>query len=320
MVGASTTRDEHDRLRAVRRVLFLALAINVGAAAAKLSYGYYTGTLGLVADGYHSLLDVAATCLALVGATLAAAPPDDEHQYGHRKFEVLSAMGVSLFIFAGAAEVLHEAWERARLGLEAVQPDVTWKSFAITGGSLVLSFLLSRYETRRARELGSALLDSDASHTWGDVAGSIAVLVSLVVTKFLHPAADIVIAFLLGAYLVRVGYKVLMRGMGVVADRAVLDPLKVAAVAREFEGVHGTARIRTRGQEDHAFLDMVILVSPTLTVAEAHALVDRIEERLAGAFPGLRDIVIHVEPAAQDAASDPPGVASAAGTERMLAH
>jgi cation diffusion facilitator family transporter len=301
--NALATKDESERLRAVKRVLFVALAVNVAAAALKLWWGYSTSTLGLVADGYHSLLDVAATCLAIVGATLAAEPPDAEHQYGHRKFEVLSAMGVSLFIFAGAGEVLHEAWGRASAGLEGDGPVITWVSFAVTAGSLVASLLLSRYETRKARELQSALLDSDASHTWGDVAGAAAVLVSLALTRYVHKAADVIVAFLLGAYLVRVGYKVLMRGLGVVSDRAVLDPESVAAVARQFEGVQGTARIRTRGQEEHFFLDMVLLVSPTLTVADAHALVDRVEERLHETFPGLRDIVIHVEPAAMKSES-----------------
>lgn len=297
MVSAQAIRDESERLKAVRRVLLVALAVNVSATIAKLVWGYSTNTLGLIADGYHSLLDVAATCLALVGATFAAAPPDEEHQYGHRKFEVLSAMGVSLFIFAGAAEVLHEAWGRAAgsSGHEEV-PDITWVSFVVTLASLGCSFLLSRYETKRAAELQSSLLDSDATHTWGDVAGAGAVLVSLALTRYVNKIADVVVAFLLGAYLIRVGYMVLMRGLGVVADRAVLEPETVAAVAREFDQVLGTARIRTRGQEEHFFLDMVILVAPTLTVAEAHDLVDKVEERLHARFPGLRDIVIHVEP------------------------
>src|SRR6185295_13824831 len=102
---------------------------------------------------------------------------------------------------------------------------------------------------------------------------------------------------LLGVYLVRVGYKVLLRGLGVVSDRAVLDPREVATVAKEFAGVRGTANIRTRGEVTHTFLDMILLVEPTLTVADAHELVDRFEARLAAVFPGLRDIVIHIEPA-----------------------
>ena len=295
-------QTERDRLGAVRRVIFMALALNVFAASGKLGYGYATSTLGLVADGYHSLLDIAANVIALVGATLAAAPPDAEHQYGHRKFEVLSSMGISLFIFAGAAEVLHEALERVAAGSQAVAPRITWFSFALMAATFVLGFLLSRYEARRAKELGSRLLESDAAHTWGDVAAAGTVIGGLALTRFVHPVADVVVAFALGFYLVRVGYKVVMRNVGVVTDRAVLPPAEVERVVRDFPGVKGSVRIRTRGQDEHVFLDMVLLVDPDLTVASAHELVDRLESRLSQAFPGLADIVIHVEPAPRDEA------------------
>ncbi|HZU97792.1 MAG TPA: cation diffusion facilitator family transporter [Planctomycetota bacterium] len=287
--------DEHARLRSVKRVLFVVLATNVALAATKLGWGYMTSTLGLVADGFHSLLDSAASILGIVGVTLAAEPPDREHQYGHRKFEVLSAMGISLFIFMGAFEVLREAMARLLTENKAL-PQITWVSFAIAGVSIFLGVLVSRYEATRGRELGSSVLDSDSAHTWSDVAGSIAVFVGLLATR-IHPIADTIVAVALGVYLVRVGYKVVMRGIGVVADRAVLDPAEVQKVARDLEGVLGTANIRTRGEEAHTFLDMILLVEPNLTVQAAHDLVDRLEHKLAAAFPGLRDIVIHVEPA-----------------------
>src|SRR4051812_18467743 len=104
--------EDRARISQVKRVLFVVLATNVALASAKLGWGYATSTLGLVADGFHSLLDSCASVIGLVGATLAAEPPDREHQYGHRKFEVLSSMGISLFIFLGAFEVMREAGAR----------------------------------------------------------------------------------------------------------------------------------------------------------------------------------------------------------------
>ena len=289
--------DDRSRVSAIKRVLFVVLATNVGLAAAKLGWGYATSTLGLVADGYHSLLDSAASVLGLVGVTLAAEPPDQEHQYGHRKFEVLSSMGISLFIFLGAFEVLREAGSRLLSSDHVGPPRITWVSFAVAVVSIVLGVAISRFEARKGRELRSSVLDSDSAHTWSDVAGSIAVLAGLALARLVHSMADAVVALGLGVYLVRVGYKILMRGLGVISDRAVLDPREVQRVARELPGVQGTANIRTRGEETHTFLDMILLVEPKLTVQEAHDLVDRFEARLGERFPGLRDIVIHVEPA-----------------------
>ena len=272
--------DDRARLSAVKRVIFLVLLANVTLATAKLGWGFATSTLGLVADGFHSLLDSCASVIGVVGVTLAAEPPDREHQYGHRKFEVLREAG-SRLMEKGHGE----------------PPNITWVSFAVAILSIVLGFTISRYEARKGRELRSSVLDSDSAHTWSDVAGSIAVLFGLALARLVHPMADAIVALGLGVYLVRVGYKILMRGLGVISDKAVLDPKEVQRVAREFSAVSGTANIRTRGEETHTFLDMILLVDPKLTVAEAHDLVDRFEARLASAFPGLRDIVIHVEPA-----------------------
>jgi cation diffusion facilitator family transporter len=203
-------------------------------------------------------------------------------------------MGISLFIFAGAFEVLREAWGRLR-GAHP-HPEVTWVSFVVMLLSLAIGVTISRYEARRGRELGSSVLLSDAAHTWSDVGGSLAVLLGLAATRFVHPVADTVVALFVALVIVRVGYTILMSSMRVVSDRAVLDPVQVERVARELQGVLGAIRIRTRGEENHTFLDMVLLVEPGLTVQAAHDLVDRVEERLQKEFPGLRDIVIHVEP------------------------
>jgi cation diffusion facilitator family transporter len=288
--------DERERLARVKRVLYVVLGANVALAVMKLGWGYSTSTLGLVADGYHSLLDSLASVLGLVGVTLAAEPPDAEHQYGHRKFEVLSSMGISLFIIAGAFEVLREAAKRFFEAGHA-PPEIGWVSFAVASLSAVLGLVLSRFEGKRGRELGSTVLSSDALHTWSDMASSLTVLAGLALARFVHPAADSIVALALGAYLIHVGYGIAMRGIGVISDKAVLDPHAIQRVARELPGVLGTANIRTRGEETHTFLDMILLVDPKLTVAEAHDLVDRCEARLREAFPGIRDIVIHVEPA-----------------------
>jgi cation diffusion facilitator family transporter len=289
--------DDGARISQVKRVLFVVLATNVALAAAKLGWGYATNTLGLIADGFHSLLDSCASVIGLVGVTLAAEPPDNEHQYGHRKFEVLSSMGISMFIFLGAFEVLREAGARLLEAHHGEPPRITWVSFVIASISIVLGFTISRYEARRGRELRSPVLDSDSAHTWSDVTGSVAVLFGLLLARLVHPMADAIVALGLGVYLVKVGYTILLRGLGVIADRAVLDPLAVARVAREFSGVLGTANIRTRGEQEHTFLDMILLVDPSLSVQAAHEIVDRFEGRLGEVFPGLRDIVIHVEPA-----------------------
>ena len=291
--------DPRSRVAAVRLVLWATLFLNLAVALAKLLYGHATATLGLTADGYHSLLDATSNVVGLVGVTIGGASADEDHPYGHRKFEVLSAMVISLFIFRGAWTVLGEAWTRLvpAAGETPPIPRIDAGSFAIELATLAVNVWVARYEARRGRELGSPLLVADAAHTASDVLVTSGVLVSLVLTSLVHPLADAWVAAVLAALLVRTGYRLLTSGAQVVADRVVFDPAQIERLAREVPGILGCARIRTRGLREHAFLDMVVYVAPRATVAEAHALADRVEARLAAELPGLVDIVIHVEPA-----------------------
>ncbi|MEA3459460.1 MAG: cation diffusion facilitator family transporter, partial [Chloroflexota bacterium] len=88
-----------ERFRAIRRVLIVTLILNLVAAAAKLIVGYWTGSLSLVADGIHSIFDSASNVIGLVGIHIAARPADEEHPYGHRKFETFTTMFISLLLF-----------------------------------------------------------------------------------------------------------------------------------------------------------------------------------------------------------------------------
>ena len=97
------------RSRAVRRVLLVTLCANLSIGIAKLAFGYMSGVLAVIADGYHSLLDGLSNLVALFGLRLGSRPPDDDHLYGHQKYEILSTMGISLLLFLAATEVIRGA-------------------------------------------------------------------------------------------------------------------------------------------------------------------------------------------------------------------
>ena len=101
-------------LKAIRRVLYITMALNLVAMAAKLVVGYSTGALSLVADGFDSLFDAAGNVIGLVGVYIASRPADQEHPYGHRKFETFAAIAISLLLFVTTWELVESAWERLR--------------------------------------------------------------------------------------------------------------------------------------------------------------------------------------------------------------
>jgi cation diffusion facilitator family transporter len=275
-------------------VLWITLILNLAVSAAKLIVGALSSTLSLIADGYHSLLDASGNIIGLATLRIAHKPPDDDHQYGHRKFEVLASMAISILLFATAFEILAQAWKR----LHGDQiPTASGAALAVAITTLGVNIFVTRYETRAGRALRSPLLLADAQHTLSDVFATTAVLAAILLRLAGITWADPVAAAGIAAFIVWAGWRILTSGVNVIADRRVIDPDSVERVVLAFPGARECRRIRTRGFEDAAFLDLVVILDPGLSLMEAHDLCDRMEDALNAAHPELVDIVIHPEPA-----------------------
>jgi cation diffusion facilitator family transporter len=291
--GSAIPLSSPARARRIRRVLWLTLGLNLLVAGAKIAAGTITATLSLVADGYHSLLDGSGNILGLITLRFADRPPDEDHQYGHRKFEVLASMGISILLFATAAQIVMEALERFRT---SSAPSPSWISLTTALVTLGVNLSVTLYESRMGRRLRSPFLLADAEHTRSDVYSTLGVLGAILMIRAGYPWADPITAAAIGAVIVRAGWKILTSGVNVIADRRVIDPNALQAVALSFGGVRSCSRVRTRGFEDAAFLDLTVVLDPHLSLMEAHDLCDEIEAALHRRFPQLVDIVIHPEP------------------------
>ena len=148
-------------------MLLRVLLLNLLVAGAKLVLGYATGAVSVISDGFHSLTDSASNIMGLVGLRAARKPPDDDHPYGHRKYETLAAAGIFVFLLFVVVEVLRAGAGAAVAA--ATPPRVTALSFAVMIVTLAINLLVVRYESARGRALKSELLLADAMHTQSDV-------------------------------------------------------------------------------------------------------------------------------------------------------
>jgi len=277
----------------IRRVLAITLVLNLAVAIGKLVVGHMSSTLSMVADGYHSLLDASSNVLGFVAIYFAYKPADEDHQYGHRKYETLSAMAISVALFAAAYRILAEAYDRL---YDPVTPQVGILNFVVMIATLMVNVGVSRYEQREGERLKSQILVSDAAHTRSDVFASSAVLISLVAARIGWYSVDTVASIVIAGIIIRIGYRIVSENLGVIADAIVIEPGEVEAIVATIDGVRGCGRIRTRGTLDHVFMDLVCYVTGSITLREAHELADRIENRVQREFPDVKDIVVHLEP------------------------
>lgn len=293
-VPAATALRGAARLDAIARVLWAILILNFAVAAAKLAYGVLSGALAIRADGIHSLLDGSSNVLGLVGIAVARRPPDENHPYGHRKYETFAALGIVAMLLFGVHAIASAAWHRLQ---QPSTPEIGPAGFAVMGATLVINVFVVWFERREGRRLQSELLLSDAAHTGSDVLASLMVVASFVAVRAGFAWADIAAAGIIIVLILRAGFEILQSTLSTLSDERRIDPQAVERAALEVEGVREAHNVRSRGPADEIRVDLHILVDPTMRIDDAHAIGHRVEQHLRQRFAGLADIVVHVEPA-----------------------
>ncbi len=281
------------RASVLTRVLAQVLALNVGVALAKLAFGYATGAISIVSDGFHSLTDGASNVMGIVAMRAARKPPDEDHPYGHRKYETLAAAGIFVFLLLVVIEVVQGALGRLRGG---DAPDVTPASFAVMLVTLAINLFVVRYESARGRELNSELLLADAAHTRSDVLTSCAVLVSLAGVWIGYPRLDAIGGLVVAVFIAHTGIQIARDASGILSDRVVMNEDDIRRVVMGVAEVKGCHQIRTRGSADHTFLDLHVWFDGKASLNEAHRLSHVVKDRLMSEYPHIRDAIIHIEP------------------------
>ncbi|CAN5879082.1 cation diffusion facilitator family transporter [soil metagenome] len=267
--------------------------MNLAVAGAKLGFGYATGAVSIISDGFHSLADSASNVMGLVAARAARKPPDEDHPYGHRKYETLAAAGIFVFLLFAVVEVGRTAV--ARLG-SGDATSVTTLSFAVMAVTLIINIIVVRYESREARRLSSELLHADAMHTRSDVLTSCAVVGSLAAVKFGYPIFDPLGGIFIAAFIARTAWQVARDTSKILSDRVVLVEDDIRQVVMGVPEVVGCHQIRSRGSEDHIFIDLHVWFRGDTTLHEAHRLSHVVKDRLRDTYPQIADAIIHIEP------------------------
>jgi cation diffusion facilitator family transporter len=283
-----------ERNRRIRTVLAAILAANWAVALAKVIFGLRSDAAAVTADGLHSFIDGGSNVLGLVAMSVASRPADEDHPYGHGKFEALASLGIGAMIGIAMLEL-------GRMALDSLlhdrHPEVTPLMVGVMVTTLLINLAVTTLERRQGEKLKSPLLLADARHTLSDVAVSLAVLASLGLVWLGYPKADGLVTLVVMVVVARVGWGIVKQAVGILSDTARLDPLKVEALIRSVPGVLSCRDVRSRGMEGTVYVDLKIEVDPQLTTARAHELADAVEQLIQVEHPEVVDVVVHVEPA-----------------------
>ena len=282
-----------DRYAQVVRVLYRVFFLNLGVAVVKITLGYMTGAVSILSDGFHSLTDSASNVVALVGVSIARRPPDENHPYGHRKYETMASLGILVFLVIVLVQVLAAAYDRV---VNGGTPRVFPEGIALMTITLVVNVFVVLYELREAKRLSSEVLRADAKHTRSDVLTSVAVLGALIGVWWGYPLLDPLAAVVVAVFIGHAGWEIVQEASRILSDEIVIAEDDVRAVIGTVPEVLGCHQIRTRGASDHAFMDLHLWVDGQTPLESAHATSHIVKDRLMKRFPQLVDVVIHIEP------------------------
>ena len=286
-----------ERYQAVASVLARVLVLNLVVAVAKLVLGYLTGAVSVVSDGFHSLTDAFSNVVAMVAVRVARKPPDQDHPYGHRKYETIAAAAIAGFLIVVIIEIVQTAIGRFHSGQS---PEVPPVAIAVMVGTILVNLLVTRYERRAGERLASEVLLADSMHTQSDVWTSITVIVALVAAMLGYPVLDPIAAIIVVVFIGRAAWEIFRSTSDVLSDHIVIAEDDVRAVVMSVPAVMGCHAIRTRGSRDFVFLDLHIWMAADTPLSDAHEISHNVKDRLMTRFPEIGDAIIHIEPPPRD--------------------
>ncbi|HSL71853.1 MAG TPA: cation diffusion facilitator family transporter [Longimicrobiales bacterium] len=292
-VGLTAVAAREARNRAVRRILVLTFVANISVVFAKGAAGVLANSLSVIADAAHSSVDAWNNVMALFLARIAAKAPDEEHPYGHAKFETLGALAIVAFLSVTVYELVTGAI--LRLSGRGAIPEGTPFAIAVMLVSAIVNFFVARYESAAGRRLFSEILIADAAHTRSDVYASLAVVAGLLLVRTGYPKADALCTLFVAIVIARAGWRILRSTVPILVDERAVSEGTIRMLACNTAGVHDCFDVRSRGRAGEIFAELTITVDRSLNVEQAHHIADEVERRIARTV-GAREVVVHVEP------------------------
>jgi cation diffusion facilitator family transporter len=269
------------------------LVANLVVVVIKFTVGLDTNSLAVFGDALQSSVDAANNLIGIFVVRVASKAPDEDHPYGHAKFETLGALLIALLLALSIFELVRGAVARLVSGAPPLNVSSTALGFLVL--TLVVNIGVVWFETRVARRLQSDLLLADALHTRTDVFITLGVLGGLALARaglaWADPALALVVAVLVG----RAGYQILRRAIPSLVDERAFDQTTIQREAEGVAGVVSAYAIRSRRAGDRRFAELTIAVDGGADVASAHRIADQVEGRLRDSLQ-LDEVTVHVEP------------------------
>ena len=310
--------DDHEhmslteRSAAASRSTWVSVVVNVFLASLQMVVGIVAQSQALIADSLHSLSDLLADFVVLVANKFSGQDSDEDHHYGHYRYENAASLIIGWLLIAVALVMLWAGLQKI-MNPAAIAP-VKSMALYIAATALVAKELLFRYMLRVAKRVRSSLLVANAWHARSDAASSLVVLVGIGGSLLVYPVLDPIAALVVGLFVFRMGAKFTWEALNALMDRAAneADNQQIAALILATPQVLGLHDMRTRHVGDMILVDAHIEVDGKMNVREGHDIALDARNRVLAAMPNVLNVMTHIDSVNPFVDSDSPQRALAA--------
>lgn len=278
----------------VKKVLIIILFVNWAVALVKIILGNAIGSGSVTADGFHSLSDGFSNVVGLIGIYLASRPKDEQHPYGHKRYENITGLFIGVVLAFFSFNIIKHAVTAFQ---NPVKPDISMESLYVLLATLLLNIAVAYIEYKKGLELNSDILIADSLHTKSDIFVTFGVIVTLIAIYFgAPPIIDSIISILVALAILFAAFGIVKKTGNILLDAVAVDVVKVKDFVLQFPEVKDVHAIRSRRSGNVIYIDMHILVDPDMNVKQTHDLVHLIEQKLRDKIDENIQTIIHTEP------------------------
>lgn len=284
--------------KTIKKLSLVGIGGNIVLSAFKLFAGAIGKSNAMVSDGVHSLSDVVATFIAIIGVKMAGKDPDNDHPYGHERFESIASMILGVILafagvgigYAGISKIISGEWKNLEIP--------TFLPLIAAVVSIVVKEAMFHYTMHHAKRLNSDAFVADAWHHRSDAFSSIGSFIGIGAAKLGYPVMDVIASTIICLFILKTAYDIVNDAIKKVLDTSCSPEFekKIREFIENDEDVEGIDLLMTRQFGNKVYVDCEIAVDRYSTLLDAHNVAERVHDNLEKEFPEIKHIMIHVNP------------------------
>lgn len=273
----------------------ITLILNIILALIKIIAGIFGQSSAMLADGVHTLSDVFTTLVVIVGLKVASKKPDDNHPYGHERFESIFAKILSMVLIATGVYIGYESLNLLITG-NILKPKLVALYAALL--SILIKELMYRYTIKSAKKIKSISMEADAWHHRSDALSSIGTFIGILGARIGIPQLDPIAGIVVSIMIMKVGIDLYKDSISQLVDESANKEVikDIIELSKQVEGVKAVNDLKTRVFANRIFVDIDIFVDPNITVKEGHDIAKNLHDKLEREIVDIKHTMVHVEP------------------------